>query len=81
MKRQEKRENGICEFQEFLKTAIRRNIETPKYINNKEELEELIKQIINTAIYNFNHKSSLKIMYDGEWLNNQSEDFQDVKEI
>jgi len=42
-------------------------------------LEELINQIVGTAVYNFNQKSSLKILLDGEWLNNQSDDFQDVE--
>lgn len=79
MTKQEKRENGILEFHEFLKAAIRRSIEIPQTIENKKRLEELINQIVGTAVYNFNQKSSLKILLDGEWLNNQSDDFQDVE--
>lgn len=79
MTKEEKREQGIEEFQEFLKAAIRRNVIIPKTINNEQDLEYLIKTIVNTAVYNLNHKSGVKISFDGEWLNNQEDDFQKVK--
>ena len=74
--KKEKREEGIKEFQGFLSGAIRRNA---TFSERKDKQEECIKNIVGTAIYNFNHKSSLRICYEGEWLNNGYSDFQTLK--
>ena len=79
MNRNEKRKYGISEFHEFLKAGIRRNITLPLNLNNKRELEKLISDIVKTTVYNFNQKSNLKIYFDEELLNNQEEDFQELK--
>ena len=79
MNRNEKRKYGISEFHEFLKAGIRRNITLPLNLNNKNELEKLISDIVKTTVYNFNQKSNLKIYFDEELLNNQEEDFQELK--
>ena len=79
MNRNEKRKRGISEFHEFLKAGIRRNITLPLNLDNKKKLEKLISDIVETTVYNFNQKSNLKIYFDEELLNNQEEDFQELK--
>ncbi|MDX8414910.1 hypothetical protein [Intestinicryptomonas porci] len=79
MSKEQKRREGIAELHSLLKNGIEGNITLPMTINSKQELRDLVKLLSEKLTYNLNYNSSLKIMYEDECLNNQSDDFQEIE--